>query len=414
VSQKDTCEELAALQTSTALTQLAELLRLPQPFNICTALGLGRQELRHSELLAYLLDPREPHNLGDRVARALLRRAALLMPITLDVDGLHLDKIEVLREWAHIDILLLSPRDELVMLIENKIDSIEHSNQLKRYYETVVKRYPSWRIIGIYLTPNGIEPIDAHDRDRYVALSYTDVVELLEEVNVELIKPDVATLLRHYADFIRSKLVPDQNSDQARLARKLYRDHHTAIDAIIAARTNRQNIIYNFFNKLLKQVARNSNPMLQADHVGLDARTQTWFTRFAPPTWYQPQLKICDRWTKTRMVVLFQFIQSPQYIGFDLAVGPAPNYTPLRQGFFEIAAVHSPLSQAWRTPEHDWFTIYKRTVLNAETDFFVEFSDGAIKQAINQHWQAFLKDDLPLIINVVDTEILSRDWSSTY
>jgi PD-(D/E)XK nuclease superfamily len=47
------------------LHDLAALLHRPQPFNILTVLGLGRQELRHSDLLAYLLDPRQPHGLGD-------------------------------------------------------------------------------------------------------------------------------------------------------------------------------------------------------------------------------------------------------------------------------------------------------------------------------------------------------------
>jgi hypothetical protein len=414
VSQKDTCEGLAALQTSMVLTQLAELLRLPRPFNICTALGLGRQELRHSELLAYLLDPRQPHGLGNRVAQALLHRVALFGASIFDVDELKLDGLEVRREWEHIDILLVSPHDQIVVVIENKIDSDEHSNQLKRYYETAIKRYPDWRIIGIYLTLYGIEPADTIDRERYMTLSYNDVAQVLHEVSVSPIMPDVATLLRHYIQLVRSKLVPDPDSDQAHLARTLYRDHRAAISVAMAEGDARQRMIQRHFDRLLDQTNSQAVQPLDQNRYYINSQFARKQTRFVPPHWHRPELQVSDEWTQSRLVMLFQFIHDPNEIWLVLTVGPAKEAEPLRRALHHLALQqHAPFTPWAEDPAAQWFGIYGRTVFAHDSSYFINASDAQIQTAISDSWQAFLNNDLPLIVNTINTEILSRDWSST-
>ncbi len=46
-------------------------------FNILEALGVVRQELRHSDFLAYLMDPRDNHGLGDTFVKRLLQRVLM-------------------------------------------------------------------------------------------------------------------------------------------------------------------------------------------------------------------------------------------------------------------------------------------------------------------------------------------------
>ena len=48
----------------------------------------------------------------------------------------------VLREWKNIDILLVSSEEKCVLVIENKVGSHEHGNQLDRYRGIVEKEYP--------------------------------------------------------------------------------------------------------------------------------------------------------------------------------------------------------------------------------------------------------------------------------
>lgn len=120
--------------------RLEELL---ERFNIFEAIGVVRQELRHSDFLAFLLNPQENHRLGDIFVKRLLQRLLMnkedtsvpITPIVLDLWNL--DRLEVRREWQRIDILLLGEPNRLAVIIENKIGTGEHSDQLRRYLRAV-------------------------------------------------------------------------------------------------------------------------------------------------------------------------------------------------------------------------------------------------------------------------------------
>jgi hypothetical protein len=53
---------------------LERLEALLDSFNIFEATGFIRQELRHSDFLVYLLDPRANHGLGDAFVKRLLQK----------------------------------------------------------------------------------------------------------------------------------------------------------------------------------------------------------------------------------------------------------------------------------------------------------------------------------------------------
>jgi hypothetical protein len=61
---------------------LERLEALVNPFNIFEAVGAVRQELRHSDFLAYLLDPQQNHGLQDLFAKRLLQRSVSRSPET--------------------------------------------------------------------------------------------------------------------------------------------------------------------------------------------------------------------------------------------------------------------------------------------------------------------------------------------
>jgi PD-(D/E)XK nuclease superfamily len=138
---------------------LDRLEALLDRFNILEALGVVRQELRHSDFLAFLMDPRGNHGLGDAFVKRLLQSvlisvgdvSASVTPI--EIELWNLNRMEIRKEWRHIDIVLLDEDHELAIIVENKIGTGEHSNQLQRYWETVEQHYPGWRIIGVFLTP---------------------------------------------------------------------------------------------------------------------------------------------------------------------------------------------------------------------------------------------------------------------
>lgn len=409
-------ERVAQLADDPRLPQLAALLRRSPRFNVLSALGLGRQELRHSELLAYLLDPRQPHGLGDRFVRALLTRAAPLLAEPLELDSLALGNLVVQREWSFIDILVESPADKLAMIIENKVDSGEHSDQLGRYYRQARKRRPNWRIVGIYLTLDAAPPGSDSDRALYVPLGYADVAAALSDVaDMAQTAPDVQMLLNHYAQLIRSELVPDADSSVTRTALGFYMDHRAALDAVIRARDARQKMIQQTFDRLLTTTIRTQPDMLRRDDYNTNFSTHRWHTRFSPVEWYRPDLQVAQRWTNSKLALQFQFIHEPDQIFIDLAVGPASGAPALRHALYELA-VHErqPFRRWWGDPGGDWFSIYGKVILGQETGYFAAYDDEAIRRAIRASWDDFLERDLPVIRATIRHEILGQSWGNSH
>jgi hypothetical protein len=92
---------------------------------------------------------------------------------------------------------LLDEVNKLAVIIENKIGSEEHSGQLRRYRETVLKEYPGWNTVGLYITPEGEMPTD----DNYIPIDYGLISELLNdlvETQFSVLGADVRTLMIHY------------------------------------------------------------------------------------------------------------------------------------------------------------------------------------------------------------------------
>jgi hypothetical protein len=203
-------------------------------FNIFEAIGVVRQEVRHSDFLAYLIDPRGNHGLRDAFIKRLLQKALTsndaALPISpIDLDLWDLSLARVLREEHRIDILLLDETHELAVVIENKIGGQEHGGQLRRYREAVLKEHPDWNIVCLYLTLEGEEPSDENYLPIDYGLTYR-LVEDLAESRASVLGADVRTLMLHYAQMLRRHIVSE--SETAELCRRIYRKHQRALDLI--------------------------------------------------------------------------------------------------------------------------------------------------------------------------------------
>lgn len=162
---------------------LGQLEALLDEFNIFEAIGAVRQEVRHSAFLAFLLNPQERHGLGTAFAQQMLLMATRASEIETGVTPIdlalwELDDLQVQREWQSIGILLLDEAHHFAVIIENKVDSGEHSQQLPRYWRIVQQRYPGWQIVGLFLTPEGREPSD----ERYIPLDYGLIHDLVMDM----------------------------------------------------------------------------------------------------------------------------------------------------------------------------------------------------------------------------------------
>ncbi|PSH02740.1 MAG: hypothetical protein CXZ00_15830 [Acidobacteria bacterium] len=170
-----------ALQEFIGDTDLQQLEILLGKFNLFETLKLVWHEVRHSDFLAYLLNPQQNHGLGDAFLKAVLQEAlkgqvAGVTPI--DIDVWNLTTAEVHREWKNIDIFIRDESNHLAVIIENKIQSTEHDNQLARYYKCVTEECAGCKIVPIYLTIEREPPSD----ERYTAMGYDQISQLIENL----------------------------------------------------------------------------------------------------------------------------------------------------------------------------------------------------------------------------------------
>ena len=216
--------------------ELDRLNELIGEFNVFEAAGLRRDEVKHARFLSFLLSPQEALGLGEGFLRPFLQRAIRAsertdLPVSpLDLELWSLADAEVRVEWQSIDLLILVPGRKLAVVFENKIGSGEHSDQLNRYLTRVHQQYPGWKVLPLFLSPQGTPPTD----ERYLPVTYEIIVGLLDhllDTRSASMGDAVRLALRHYAQLLRRHVVSD--SEIRELCQSIYRKHKAAIDLIV-------------------------------------------------------------------------------------------------------------------------------------------------------------------------------------
>lgn len=223
---------------------LNELKAYTNDTNLFDILKITNAELKHSIVLAYIFNPNESHNLGAKPLELLFRKLAKHSNIksleVFDLLDIDYEDFSVMREYKNIDILLKSTKNKIVVCIENKIWTGEHDNQLKRYKDIIDKEYVEYKRIYLYLTPYGDI---ASDSDNWTNLSYNDIVDIIDELNLDNINTKIKLLIEDYKSMIRRKIMNDYELKE--LCNKIYRKHKQAIDLIIE---NKDDDVYYFYS----------------------------------------------------------------------------------------------------------------------------------------------------------------------
>ena len=238
---------------------LDALSKWTNDFNIFDVLKISRTEIRHGNLLSWLIDPNENHGLGDSFLYGII---ALLSKELDQKTALHLLSSDlysyiVFREWNHIDILLISHQNRVVLAIENKVGAHEHNSgnseesQLVTYKNKITSHYYDYKKIYIYLTPDGEEPSD----NDWITLNYSDVVNVLEKVyssKANQLGSDVSLLIKNYIDNIKKNITMDQ--ELINLCNSIYNKHRRALDLIFENRDDVVSQISNNCKSIIEQI----------------------------------------------------------------------------------------------------------------------------------------------------------------
>ena len=228
---------------------LEELKNRTNQFNVFNALKLQNNEIRHSNFLGWLMTPYENHELGDYFIKEFLKSAikdySLKDETELslsEIAFLNLSDVEIRREYKNIDILIISPQNKFLCIIENKIWTGEHDNQLSRYAEIVEKEFIDYKKMYIFLTPEiDVEcelikrEINSSKTAHYIPMCYEQVYEVIKKVlkfKSKHMNCEVKIFIEHYQKMIERNIMGNTDKEIVELCRKIYRENKEAIDLI--------------------------------------------------------------------------------------------------------------------------------------------------------------------------------------
>ena len=367
-------------------------------FNIFEAIRHTRAEERHSDFLAFLLDPKETHGLGAEFLVQFLVTAVKAIssesrPLSLgDIVLKDFSGCLVLRERHNIDVLCIDETHRFLLAIENKVDSGEHSDQLVRYRQVLEKRYGDFRRVLVYLTPETDDPSD----ENWLPVGYRDVLSIIESLagtHGESLGEAVGMTLHHYARMLRRNIVMDDNLVE--LAKAVYRKHKVALDFIFEQTPDDQLERSEFSRELVSK---------ERKRIELVRGTKST-VNFFPVEW--KQMLACnatpaDLWTKSGHSLLFEIRNARTSIKMCLVIGPSENET-LRQDMLKFAQSKPTLFPGCGKKLYDKYTtIFSRHMIEPAT--LDQQPVEKIKHDLESWFQKFMDSEFREIVGAISEE----------
>lgn len=204
--------------------------------NIFKIINMVDKEAVHSDMLAWLFNPYENHNLNDKAVKGLLMQLSEKDAEYINLLLQDYSDLEVYREYTidncrRIDILMESRNNKVIIIIENKIWSGEGDNQLEDYKKYIDEKYIDYSRIFLYLTP---EKERKEKYKGYTHITYNTIYKILNNLLQDnQIKLEIRTVLKQYKEIIRRDIMGNVDKEMIDLCRKLYVEHKDALDKIM-------------------------------------------------------------------------------------------------------------------------------------------------------------------------------------
>ena len=229
-------------------SQQEERNRKGENYNLFSILSIERYELKHSALIANLLDPKGSHGCGDAFLRAffeiaLKERAYPFKDCTLPDSYTEYYTGPIVGDTGgRIDILVKSSRYGLI--IENKIYAGDQDKQLIRYDNYGKEIFGADGYLLVYLTLYGYDASKESTATKsaeevgYLRLSYAeDILRWLEQcVRLADNKPLVRESLNQYIRTIKQLTYQDMNQEDIQKIIDLAVDHPEVVATLSSKR----------------------------------------------------------------------------------------------------------------------------------------------------------------------------------
>ena len=230
--------------------QQEERNRKGENYNLFSILNIERYELKHSALIANLLDPKGSHGCGDAFLKAFFEIAlkGTAYPFESSTPPQshteHYTGLIAGDTGGRIDILVESKSSHYGLIIENKIYAGDQDKQLTRYDNYGKETFGAGGYLLVYLTLYGYDASKESTATKsaeevgYLRLSYAeDILRWLEQcVRLADNKPLVRESLNQYIRTIKQLTYQDMNQENIQEIIDLAVDHPEVVDILSSKR----------------------------------------------------------------------------------------------------------------------------------------------------------------------------------
>ncbi len=369
--------------------ELDRLEKTLSTFNVFETLSIVDAELRHSNMIAWLLNPESNHGLGEVFLKQFLkllvsRNKQALTDISLfDFEILSYADVEVRREWNNIDLLLILNEENAryVVAIENKIFSLEHGDQLNRYRTIIRDEFGhDSKTIFVYLTPDNAEPTD----EKWVAFSYIEIADLLKDVlerKKDTISQQIYNFISHYEVIVRRYLVG--SSEVELICQKIYKKHQKALDLIFQYKPDIDLEISEYLQEVVSKNQNLISDVSSKTYIRFTSKTLDSMVEKCGDDWTNP-------WTSSRRILLYEFRNANKKLTLKLYIGLGPK--ELREKLRDFCIANAALFKTLgKNFGYKWHTVYQKEFLK-ESDF-EEATSEDLKKKIDSKFDDFLRGD---------------------
>lgn len=371
------------------INSLDRISRKAGKFNPFETLGLVNNEIKHSNVLAWLFDPNENHGIDEIVLKKFIQYIAKKYPEYHDVIKLSLmdlSDVYVRREWKHIDLIVVSEKNRFVLVIENKIWCKESKHQLSDYKNKVINDYKSYDdIIYIFLTPEGLQ---SSNPDVWLSMNYSEIIEVIQRsisLKTDEISSDVNTFVNQYITILRRYIVGQ--SDLEKICKEIYYKHKKALDLIYEFRPDQ----YSEVNRILLEIIKEDDRLIEE-------QSSKTLIRFVPKALEKANPRNCEGWTDSKRLLIFE-IPNGESLRLKLVVGPTVNDE--RNIFIDYAKSKPQIFKgASKRKSVKWSVIYSKNLMKKNYIEDYENDYDSLKVDLKKKLDTLIANDVQKLLKV--------------
>jgi len=229
------------------IEKLALLMKRFNPFQVLRA---DSHEIRHSNVISWLLDPCENHHMGDIFLKKIFEifyyigeDTGIRISKHKDFEGMAAIRrarffdVIVEREKSNMDIVIISRKRKCIIVIENKTTTAGGEKQLQRYAEQLKRAHPGFNVTPGLLRLKSLERKKAESSKafKYIEITYNDIydeIEQLLELHKNSMNEKVADFLKFYMESLDARLIR-RSGRFADLCKYIYEGDKKAFQEII-------------------------------------------------------------------------------------------------------------------------------------------------------------------------------------